>query len=185
MLNAFSGLEELYIHGSGREPMTSEIIQAALPSKDTLRVLKVDLGSGRGSDELSSFPVLEKLLVYQIFFYPGDSWRSADADELRFWSLVNMIPASLRELTLLISSTHVFSNIRVLAEEMSRGRFPHLRHIRIEGSSGRALQWNRDNDDDYGGFLRFFDQEKEKTDDWQRLFNPRRGRRIHTWVDDI
>ncbi|KAG5983967.1 hypothetical protein E4U55_006577 [Claviceps digitariae] len=145
MFRTFKGVEEFYFQSldSYNLSYSSEITQVALPCKDTLRVLDVQIGDHDShpygcANELSSFPVLEKLIMNAIFFYPPVPFNEADIKRC----LVDVIPISVR--------------LRMLAEEMSRGRFPNLRHIIIARYDWSDLEWKRDNDDIDGGFLQFF-----------------------------
>ncbi|KAG6017482.1 hypothetical protein E4U54_007065 [Claviceps lovelessii] len=169
ILRVTTGLETLSI--SGALVVSCDVVQAALPHKDTLRVLEInDWFEGyTGSPPryaatpaaLSTFSALEKLGMDGPFFFPNRLAISGAEDgtleEKHCGGLLGLVPVSVQKLTL--RQTGLTPCIRLLAENMSLGRFPNLRHIVIDEPGRPCLEWKR-NGDDNDGFLQFYREQR-------------------------
>jgi len=177
MLLVSKKVETLSIEGPFDSHRT---VRAALPLKDTVRVLDMQLEEmdmdlmdkiPSPLHELATFTVLEKLKMNEAVVHLYDGVDGFGIDGLRnkldepgtLRCLVDSIPVSVQEFTLETLTNPNFECLSLLAEDMSRGRFPNLRRVVINNfdmEDNESLEWRRDGDRD-GGFLQYIRREFE------------------------
>ncbi|KAG5919038.1 hypothetical protein E4U42_006622 [Claviceps africana] len=157
ILPVVKDLEKIALQGDAFKP---DILQHVLLHKNTLRVVNLKAAEGvrlLNANALSSFTVLDKLVMDQGCFYPLEMEIHDEVDEARIpRCLADVIPVSLRKLELRVSDADkVFPCLCVLAQDMIHGRFPNLRYIVIKRLFVKpTLEWWTNNSDS-GGFLEF------------------------------
>ncbi|KAG5915896.1 hypothetical protein E4U53_004397 [Claviceps sorghi] len=171
--NCYRFLERMFLACKTLEKLSiwrllssTKFVQAAMPLKDTLRVLEVDVVNdecfaeyGIPSD-LSRFTALHTLRMNQGFYLPmrihgTDGYE----EERRVRCLVDVVPVSVRELELDLRQVDTENGcppgIFALAMAMANGGFPNLHRIKILRFMQRALEWTRQGDYLDGDFVPF------------------------------